>query len=263
METEDRQERPKRMRFSVLTLFPDMIRSALSYSVLGRAAAAGVIAVEAVDIREYSLDKHKHVDDYPFGGGAGMVMQPQPIYDAYQDVCRAMSKTPRVVYLSPQGKVFNQEMAREFAEEEELILLCGHYEGVDQRVLDEIVTDEVSIGDFVLTGGELPALVLIDAVARMVDGVLGNESSAGEESFSGMFLEYPQYTRPREFHGVQVPEILMSGHHANIAKWRLGKSIEATMRKRPDLIDTGAMSREERRLYEEICQGEDSPAAPN
>ena len=191
MEREDTREPVHSMRFCVLTLFPEMIRNAVSYSVLGRAAAAGVISVEAVDIREYSRDKHKHVDDYPFGGGAGMVMQPQPIYDAYEDARRGFAKPPKVVYLSPQGRVLNQEIARELAQEEGIILLCGHYEGVDQRVLDEIVTDEISIGDFVLTGGELPALVLIDAVARMVDGVLGNESSAGEESFSGMFLEYP------------------------------------------------------------------------
>lgn len=188
-----------------------------------------------------------------------MVMQPQPIYDAYEDARRGFAKPPKVVYLSPQGRVLNQEIARELAQEEGIILLCGHYEGVDQRVLDEIVTDEISIGDFVLTGGELPALVLIDAVARMVDGVLGNESSAGEESFSGMFLEYPQYTRPREYHGMPVPEILMSGHHANIAKWRLTQSIAATIQKRPDLIEPERMTEEERRIYEKIQQEGEEP----
>ena len=252
MERDDSKEPVHSIRFCVLTLFPEMIRNAVSYSVLGRAAAAGIISVDAVDIRDYSQDKHKHVDDYPFGGGAGMVMQPQPIYDAYEDVRRGFAKPPKVVYLSPKGRVLSQEIARELAQEEGIILLCGHYEGVDQRVLDEIVTDEISIGDFVLTGGELPALVLIDAVARMVDGVLGNESSAGEESFSGMFLEYPQYTRPREYHGVPVPEILMSGHHANIAEWRLTQSIAVTVQKRPDRIDPERMTEQERRIYEKL-----------
>lgn len=241
------------MKFVVLTLFPDMIRQAVAHSVLGRAIENGLISVEAVDIRDYAHNKHNTVDDYPFGGGAGMVMQAPPVWEAYEDVkSRLVAPGAPVVFMSPAGERLSQAVVRQLAENEEIILLCGHYEGVDQRVLDEIVTQEISIGDYVLTGGELPALVVMDAVARMVEGVLGNEESAQEESFSSMWLEYPQYTRPREFHGKEVPEVLLSGHHANIEKWRLEKAIETTLLKRPDMICEEKMSKQEAKIYREV-----------
>lgn len=226
------------MNFHVLTLFPDMIINGLNESITGRAIKNGIISVNAVDIREYSQNKHKKVDDYPYGGGAGMVMQAQPIYDAYADLMKKNGiVNPRVIYVTPQGHTFNQGMAKEFAKEDNLIFLCGHYEGVDERVLEEIVTDYVSIGDYVLTGGELPAMVMIDAISRLVKGVLNNEESAQTESFSNNLLEYPQYTRPEEFRGKRVPEVLLSGHHGNIEKWRLEKSLERTRKYRPDLLE--------------------------
>ena len=225
------------MNFHVLTLFPDMIEAGLHTSVTGRALKNGYIHLSAVNIRDYSKDKHKHVDDYPYGGGAGMVMQPEPIYLAYEDVTQNMEKKPRVVYVTPQGSVFNQSMAEEFSKEEDLIFLCGHYEGVDERILEEIVTDYVSIGDYVLTGGELPAMVMIDAVSRMVPGVLGNEDSGETESFSNYLLEYPQYSRPEEWNGQKVPEVLLSGNHEKVEEWRLTQSLERTKELRPDLYE--------------------------
>ncbi len=243
------------MKFVILTLFPDMIRQAAAHSVLGRAIEKGIISLEAVDIRDYAHNKHNTVDDYPFGGGAGMVMQAPPVFEAYQDVTsRLVSAQAPVIYMSPAGRPFSQSIAKEMAGYEELILLCGHYEGIDQRVLDEIVTDEISIGDYVLTGGELPALVVMDTVSRLVDGVLGNEASAQEESFSGMWLEYPQYTRPRVFHDQPVPEVLVSGHHARIEAWRLEKSMELTLERRPDLIIPEAMSPAEKKVYEKVLR---------
>ena len=243
------------MKFVVLTLFPDMIRQAVSHSVLGKAVEKGIISVEAVDIRDYANNKHNTVDDYPFGGGAGMVMQAPPVFDCYQDVTsRLVSPAAPVVFMTPAGRTLSQPIVRELAEHEEIILLCGHYEGIDQRVLDEIVTDEISIGDYVLTGGELAALVVMDSVSRMVEGVLGNQDSAQEESFSGMWLEYPQYTRPREFHGKEVPEVLLSGHHANIEKWRLQKAMETTLKKRPDMIKPSEMYKKEAKIYREVLK---------
>ena len=243
------------MKFVVLTLFPDMIRQAVSHSVLGKAVEKGIISVEAVDIRDYANNKHNTVDDYPFGGGAGMVMQAPPVFDCYHDVTsRLVSPAAPVVFMTPAGRTLSQPIVRELAEHEEIILLCGHYEGIDQRVLDEIVTDEISIGDYVLTGGELAALVVMDSVSRMVEGVLGNQDSAQEESFSGMWLEYPQYTRPREFHGKEVPEVLLSGHHANIEKWRLQKAMETTLKKRPDMIKPDEMSKKEAKIYREVLK---------
>lgn len=243
------------MKFVVLTLFPEMIRQAAHHSVLGRAMDKGIITVEAVDIRDYAHNKHNTVDDYPFGGGAGMVMQAPPVYEAYEDVrSRLVSPAAPVVFMSPAGRTLTQAVVRELAQNQEIILLCGHYEGIDQRVLDEIVTDEISIGDYVLTGGELAALVVMDSVSRMVDGVLGNGESAEEESFSGMWLEYPQYTRPREFHGQAVPEVLLSGHHANIEKWRMEKAVETTLSKRPDLIDPARMNPQEMKIYQEVLK---------
>ena len=223
------------MRFHILTLFPDMVEQGLHTSIIGRAVEKGLLAIEAVNIRDYTLDKHKKVDDYPYGGGAGMVMQAQPIYDAYLSIVEKIGYRPRTIYLTPQGPLFTQQAAKEFALEEDVILLCGHYEGVDERVLEEIVTDYISIGDYVLTGGELPAMVLVDAISRMVPGVLKNQESGETESLEGNLLEYPQYSRPEEWHGKKVPPILLSGHHANVEKWRLEQSMERTKERRPDL----------------------------
>ena len=225
------------MNFHILTLFPDMVRDGLHTSILGRAVENGHIRMNVVNIRDYTLDKHKKVDDYPYGGGAGMLMQAQPIYDAYISVCDSIQKKPRTVYVTPQGRVFNQSMAAEFAKEDDLVILCGHYEGVDERVLEEIVTDYVSIGDYVLTGGELPAMVMVDAVSRMVPGVLSNEDSGVTESFYDNLLEYPQYSRPEVWHDKKVPEVLLSGHHKKIEEWRLEQSMKRTMERRPDLYE--------------------------
>lgn len=225
------------MNFHILTLFPDMVRDGLHTSILGRAVENGHIRMNVVNIRDYTLDKHKKVDDYPYGGGAGMLMQAQPIYDAYISVCDSIQKKPRTVYVTPQGRVFNQSMAAEFAKEDDLVILCGHYEGVDERVLEEIVTDYVSIGDYVLTGGELPAMVMVDAISRMVPGVLSNEDSGVTESFYDNLLEYPQYSRPEVWHDKKVPEVLLSGHHKKIEEWRLEQSMKRTMERRPDLYE--------------------------
>ena len=225
------------MVFHVMTLFPEMVEQGLHTSILGRAMDAGIIGVKTVNIRDYSEDKHRHVDDYPYGGGAGMVMAADPIARCFEDLTSGMTKNPRVVYLTPWGKVFNQQMAKDFATEEDLVFLCGHYEGVDERVLEEIVTDYVSIGDYVLSGGELPAMVMIDAIARMVPGVLTNEESGETESFMNGLLEYPQYTRPEVWRDRPVPEVLLSGHHAKIAEWRMQRSIDRTLAFRPELME--------------------------
>ncbi|NLY43804.1 MAG: tRNA (guanosine(37)-N1)-methyltransferase TrmD [Clostridiaceae bacterium] len=225
------------MRFDVLTLFPSMFEAVLGESIIGRARSRGIITLNFINIRDYSEDKHRRVDDYPYGGGKGMVMQPGPIYNAYKSVVEGLEYKPKVIYLTPQGKVFNQAMAKELAKEKHLILLCGHYEGVDERIIEEIVDMELSIGDYVLTGGEIPAMAVIDAVCRLVPGVLGNEESFKDESHYSGLLEYPQYTRPPEFLGRRVPEVLLSGHHANIEKWRKEQSILRTCSKRPDLMD--------------------------
>ena len=234
------------MNYHVLTLFPDMIQDGLNTSIIGRAMAKGILSLEAVNIRDYAFNKHQKVDDYPYGGGAGMVMQAEPVYLAYEAVCQKIQGKPRVIYLTPQGRVFNQDMAREFAMEEDLIFLCGHYEGIDERVLEEIVTDQVSIGDYVLTGGELPSMAMIDAISRMVPGVLSNEESGQTESFAGNLLEYPQYSRPEEWHGKKVPPVLLSGHHANVEKWRREQSILRTAMYRPDLLEEADISEKEK-----------------
>ena len=222
------------MRFDVLSLFPEMF-DAVKTSIVGRAMNNNLIDLNLINFREFSTDKQKHVDDCPYGGGAGMVIKPEPVYDAYKSIVNDLDYKPKVIYMSPQGKVLTQQIARDLSKENHLILLCGHYEGIDQRVLDEIVDEEISIGDYVLTGGELPAMVLIDAVSRNVKGVIKDES-VEDESFSDGYLEYPHYTRPEVFLGRKVPDILLSGHHANIEKWRREQSIEITKRKRPDLI---------------------------
>ena len=248
------------MKFNILTLFPEMVMSGLNTSIIGRGVANGLLSIETIDIRDFAFNKHKSVDDYPYGGGAGMLIQAEPVYLAYRSIVESeaevlegsevetpngsMEKTcgetkrkfPRVIYLSPIGKVFNQSIAEELAKEEELILLCGHYEGIDERVLEEIVTDYISVGDYVLTGGELPAMMLVDAISRLIPGVLNNNASTEFESFQDNLLEYPHYTRPEEWRGKKVPEILLSGHHANIEKWRREQAIKRTKEHRPDLL---------------------------
>ena len=220
------------MKFDVLTLFPEMFDS-LNKSIIGKAIEKQIININLINIRDFSKDKHKKVDDTPYGGGAGMVIRPDVVYDAYESV---KTEDTKVIYLSPKGTKLNQKKVVELSKEDHLILLCGHYEGIDQRVIDEIVDEEISIGDYVLTGGEIPAMVLIDSISRYVDGVISNDS-VEEESFTNNLLEYPQYTRPEEFHGKKVPEVLISGHHENIRKWRQEKSIEITKKKRPDLLE--------------------------
>lgn len=242
------------MNFHVLTLFPEMVTNGLNTSILGRAASKGLLSFEAVNIRDYTLERHGQVDDYPYGGGAGMVMQAEPIYRAYEALCGRIGKCPRVVYMTPQGRVFNQKIAEELSKEEELVFLCGHYEGVDERVLDMIVTDFLSAGDYVLTGGELPAMMMIDCISRLIPGVLNNGDSAEFESFHDNLLEYPQYTRPEEFMGRKVPEILLSGHHANIDKWRREQSIIRTLERRPELLSEAELSKKERAFLEKLLE---------
>lgn len=225
------------MNYYVLTLFPEMIMEGLHTSIIGRAMEEGLLSLEAVNIRDYSGNKHGKVDDYPYGGGAGMVMQAQPVFDACKALKKRIGKSPRVLYMTPQGKVFNQQIAKELAKEEELVFLCGHYEGIDERVLEEVVTDSISIGDYVLTGGELPAMVMIDAISRLVPGVLHNEDSAEYDSFQDGLLEYPHYSRPAVWNNKKVPEVLLSGHHANIEQWRREQSLIRTLKNRPELVE--------------------------
>ncbi len=226
------------MKFDVLTLFPEMF-APIKQSILGRAIENKLIDINLINIRDFSENKHKKVDDTPYGGGAGMVMMPDVVYRAYQSIAGKSNKGKaggaKVIYMTPQGKKLNQKKVEDLSKESHLIILCGHYEGIDQRVIDKIVDEEISIGDYVLTGGEIPAMVLMDSVSRYVEGVL-NEDSINEESFSNGLLEYPQYTRPEEFEGMKVPEVLLSGHHENIEKWRKEKSYEITKMKRPDLL---------------------------
>ena len=231
------------MNFHVLTLFPEMIEQGMHTSIIGRAIAGGYLSIDAINIRDYAFNKHQKVDDYPYGGGAGMLMQAEPVYLAYESIQKKLGYRPRVVYLTPQGEVFHQTMAKEL--EKDLVFLCGHYEGIDERVLDEIVTDYVSIGDYVLTGGELPAMVMMDSISRMVPGVLSNQESGETESFAENLLEYPQYSRPEEWHGQKVPPVLLSGHHANIEAWRREQSILRTAKRRPDLLKKADLTNKE------------------
>ena len=239
------------MNFYIMTLFPDMVMQGLSTSIIGRAKDRGLLSIEAVNIRDYTLERHKKVDDYPYGGGAGMLMQAQPVYDAWKSVVDRIGYKPRTVYLTPQGSTFTQPMAKDLAQEKDLILLCGHYEGIDERVLEEIVTDYVSIGDYVLTGGELPAMVMVDAISRMVPGVLTNDESGSTESFEGNLLEYPQYSRPEEWMGKKVPSILLSGDHKKVDEWRREQAILRTIERRPDLLKKAELTKKEQMKYQE------------
>ena len=246
------------MNFHVLTLFPEMIMNGLETSILGRAAAKGIVTFEAVNIRDYTLERHGKVDDYPYGGGAGMVMQAEPIYRAYAALVEKIGKKPRVIYMTPQGQTFNQNIAEDLAKEEDLVFLCGHYEGVDERVLEMIATDYLSAGDYVLTGGELPAMMMIDCISRLVPGVLNNNVSAEFETFHDNLLEYPQYTRPEVFMGKKVPDILLSGHHANVEKWRREQSIIRTLKNRPELLEDAVLSKKEQKFLDELLRQQET-----
>jgi len=240
------------MRFDILTLFPDMVKSVLDESVIGRAKDKGIIDINYINIRDFSDDKHNRVDDYPYGGGSGMVMQPMPIYKAYKSIEETVEEKPYVVYMSPQGKVFSQQDAERLSEKKHVVILCGHYEGVDERVLEEIVDEEISSGDYVLTGGEIPAMMVVDAVSRMIPGVLSSKESYEKESIYSGLLEHPQYTRPVEFLGKKVPDVLLSGHHLNIEAWQRKESIKRTLKKRPELIENANLSEKDKEILENV-----------
>lgn len=237
------------MKIDILTLFPEFFSSLINWSIIGRAYEENKVAINSINIRDFSQNKHKKVDDYPFGGGSGMVMKPEPIFDAINSV---KNENSRIIYLSPQGRKFNQELANELSKEEHLVLLCGHYEGIDNRIIDHYVDEEISIGDFVLTGGEIPAMIIIDAVVRLLPGVLRSDESFIEESHYNGLLEYPQYTRPREFNGYFVPDILLSGNHQKIEAWRKEEALKATLLKRPDLLEKKILSKEEKVFLSKI-----------
>ena len=248
------------MNYHILTLFPEMVMGGLKNSIIGRAMEKGLITAEAVNIRDYSADRHHHVDDYPYGGGAGMVMQPGPVVEAYEALSARIGKRPRVIYMTPQGRVFTQKIAEELAREEELVFLCGHYEGIDERALELIVTDYLSVGDYVLTGGELPAMVMIDCISRLVPGVLNNDESAEFESFHDNLLEYPQYTRPEDFRGKRVPEVLLKGDHKKIEAWRREQSIRRTMERRPELMEGAVLTKAESAYADGLKRGMEKAA---
>ena len=243
------------MRFDILTIFPEIIDVVLGSSIIGRAQESGLITVKTHNIRDFSKDKHKKTDDYPYGGGNGLVMLAQPIYDAYMSIVGGLDYKPYFIYMSPQGKLLNQKLVEEVSAHSHIVLLCGHYEGIDERIIEELVDEEISIGDYVLTGGEIPAMALVDAVSRTVPGVLSNDESYSDESHKNGVLEYPQYTRPYEFLDKKVPDILLSGHHANIDKWRRLQSLKRTREKRPDMFAKLQLTEEDKKLLE----SEDDP----
>lgn len=247
------------MKFDILTIFPEIFDAVLGSSIIGRAQESGLITVKAHNIRDFSTDKHKKTDDYPYGGGNGLVMLAQPIYDAYRSITQNLDYKPWFIYMSPQGKRLDQQMTEQLSTHEHIVLLCGHYEGVDERILEELVDEEVSIGDYVLTGGELPAMVLVDAISRTVPGVLSNENSYADESHKDGVLEYPQYTRPVEILDKRVPDILLSGHHANINKWRRLQSLKRTRERRPDLFGKLDLTRDDKKLLENDSKEDQDP----
>lgn len=234
------------MKITIMTLFPEMCNAVLDESIIGRARKNGIIEIDTVNIRDFTLDKHNRVDDAPYGGGMGMLMQTQPIYDCFASLCSEDGKKPHLIYMSAQGKTLTQKRVKELSQLPNIAILCGHYEGVDERIIEEIVDEEISIGDYVLTGGELPALILSDSIARMIDGVLPNDEAKELESHYSGLLEYPQYTRPPEWHGRKVPDILLSGHHGNIDKWRREKSLERTLERRPDMLKSAELTKKDR-----------------
>ena len=234
------------MKITIMTLFPEMCNAVLDESIIGRARKSGKIEIDTVNIRDFTHDKHNRVDDAPYGGGMGMLMQTQPIYECFASLCSEDGKKPHLIYMSAQGKTLTQSRVKELSQLDNIAILCGHYEGVDERIIEEIVDEEISIGDYVLTGGELPALILSDSIARMIDGVLPNDEAKELESHYSGLLEYPQYTRPPEWHGKKVPDILLSGHHGNIDKWRREKSLERTLERRPDMLKSAELTKKDR-----------------
>lgn len=240
------------MRIDILTLFPEMCNAYLNESIIGRARKAGKVEIECTDIREYTKDKHRRVDDTPYGGGMGMIMQVDPVYDCYRALCEQLGTKPHLIYLTPQGKTLTQQRVRELAEMENIALLCGHYEGIDERVIEELQPEEISVGDYVLTGGELPALILADSVSRMLPGVLSDDECFEEESHYSSLLEYPQYTRPYEWRGRTVPDVLLTGHHANVDKWRRQQALKRTLERRPDMLENADLSDEDRKYLSDL-----------
>lgn len=242
------------MRIDILTLFPDMCNACLSESIIGRARKAGKVQIECIDIRNYTKDKHRRVDDTPYGGGMGMIMQVEPVFDCFEALCNEIGERPHLIYLTPQGKTLTQQRVKELSKMNNIALLCGHYEGIDERVIDELQPEEISVGDYVLTGGELPALILADSISRMLPGVLSDDECFTEESHFSSLLEYPQYTRPYEWHGRRVPDVLLTGHHANVEKWRREQSLERTLERRPDMLEKADLSKKDREFLEELKQ---------
>lgn len=240
------------MRIDILTLFPDMCNGVLGESIIGRARAAGKVEINSVDIRNYTKDKHRRVDDKPYGGGMGMIMQAEPIFQCYNALCDEIGKKPHLLYMTPQGKTLTQDKVKELAGYENLAILCGHYEGIDERVIEELEPEEISIGDYVLTGGELPALIIADSVSRMLDGVLSNNECFEEESHYNSLLEYPQYTHPGEWHGKKVPEVLLSGHHLNVEKWRREQSLKRTYERRPDMLERAQITEADKKFLRSV-----------
>lgn len=240
------------MKISILTLFPEMCNAYLSGSIIGRARSADKVQIECVDIRDYTKDKHRRVDDTPYGGGMGMIMQVDPVYDCFQAICEKDGTVPHLIYLTPQGKTLTQKRVVELSRLDNIALLCGHYEGIDERVIEELQPEEISVGDYVLTGGELPALILADSISRMLPGVLSNDECFEEESHFNSLLEYPQYTRPYEWHGRKVPDVLLTGHHANVDRWRREQSLKRTAERRPDMLENAELTKEDRKYLSQI-----------